>query len=378
MDANASLNSVKALQPEVVAAIDCAAREQVQKLDEQDDDEQEPPADAGGAAAPQSEVGKSYKANREFRSTTDPDATLVRHGGLKSRPRYKTHRVVDDAHEIITAVETTTGAVDEGQRLLELIQAHEDVTQQQVQTVIADSRYGTTRNLLGCQALGIRPHLAVLAEAQTSAGQRDKIYSERMFLYQPQSNTYLCPAGQIMHPRRCHPTRLTWEYVTAKATCLRCPLRALCTRSKSGRTIHRHRDQALLDRAKRQAASRAALADRKRRQHLMERSFADATNCHGFKRARWRGLWRQTIQDLLIATAQNLRKLVKELVRYWTPTSSAIARRLRQLTRELIALANPSSWVHAPLKSLSVWTDVLSRSLQLGNGPLRFEPSPVC
>ena len=247
--------------------------------------------------------------------------------------------------------ETTTGAVDEGQRLLELIQAHEDVTQQQVQTVIADSRYGTTRNLLGCQARGIRPHLAVLAEIQTSAGQRAKIYSERMFLYQPQSNTYLCPAGQIMHPRRCHPTRLTWEYVTAKGTCLGCALRALCTRSKSGRTIHRHRDQALLDRAKRQAASSAALADRKRRQHLMERSFADATNCHGFKRARWRGLWRQTIQDLLIATAQNLRKLVKELVQYWTPTSWAIARRLRQLTRELTALANLSSRVRAPLKS---------------------------
>jgi IS5 family transposase len=177
VDANASLSSVKALQAEVVAAIECVAREQVQKLDEQDDDEQDPLSDAGGAAAPQSEAGKFYKANRQFRSTTDPDATLVRHAGLNSRPRYKTHRVVDDAHEIITAVETTTGAVDEGQRLLELIQAHEDVTQQDVQTVIAASRYGTTRNLIGCQSLGIRPHLAVLAETQANAGQRDKIYS---------------------------------------------------------------------------------------------------------------------------------------------------------------------------------------------------------
>jgi hypothetical protein len=79
--------------------------------------EQEPPSDSGGDAAPETQVGKFYKANRQFRSRTDPDATLVRQGGLKSRPRYKTHRVVDDAHEIITAVETTTGAVDEGQRL---------------------------------------------------------------------------------------------------------------------------------------------------------------------------------------------------------------------------------------------------------------------
>jgi hypothetical protein len=45
----------------------------------------------------------------------------------------------------------------------------------------------------------------------------------------------------------------------------------------------------------------------------MECSFADVANCHGFKHARWRGLWRQAIQDLLIATVQNLRKLLRHL-----------------------------------------------------------------
>jgi hypothetical protein len=33
-------------------------------------------------------------------------------------------------------------------------------------------------------------------------------------------------------------------------------------------------------------------------QHLMERSFADAANRHGFRRARWRGLVRQSIQQI--------------------------------------------------------------------------------
>jgi hypothetical protein len=63
---------------------------------------------AGGSA-----VGQYLKTNRKFRSIPPPDATLVRHGGLKSRLRYQTQRAVDDAHEIIAAVETTTGAVDE-------------------------------------------------------------------------------------------------------------------------------------------------------------------------------------------------------------------------------------------------------------------------
>jgi hypothetical protein len=42
----------------------------------------------------------------------------------------------------------------------------------------------------------------------------------------------------------------------------------------------------------------------------MERSFALAANNHHFKRARWRRLWRQQIQDYLIASIQNVRILL--------------------------------------------------------------------
>lgn len=42
----------------------------------------------------------------------------------------------------------------------------------------------------------------------------------------------------------------------------------------------------------------------------MERSFADAADNHHFTRARWRRLWRQQIQDYLIAAIQNVRILL--------------------------------------------------------------------
>jgi hypothetical protein len=152
-----------------------------------------------------------------------------------------------DAHEIIIAVETTTGAVDEASQLLGLIEAHEDTTSQEVQTVIADARYGSVNNLIGCQKSGIRGHLKLLSESTRGEGRSEGIYSEEHFSYDPLSNTYRCPANQIMRPRRLHPQRLTWEYVTAKATCLACKLRQFCTRSHSGRTIHRHQDQERLE-----------------------------------------------------------------------------------------------------------------------------------
>ena len=278
--------------------------------------------------------GVFLKANRQFQSKTDPDATLTRRQGLCSRPRYKTHRVVDDAHEIITAVETTTGAVDEASQLLELIEAHEDTTDQAVRIVIADARYGSVSNLIGCQKAKIRAHVKLLGDSNRGKGRSEGIYSDEHFSYDALTNTYRCPANEIMKPRRLHPQRLTWEYVTAKGICLVCKLRAFCTRSRTGRTIHRHRDQGLLEKARKIACSNAAKRDLKRRQHLMERSFADAANCHGLKRARWRGLWKQAIQDLLIATVQNLRKLI----RYLSQIDPGLVHRLLELSYKLACL----------------------------------------
>jgi transposase len=90
-----------------------------------------------------------------------------------------------------------------------------------------------------------------------------------------------------------------------------CLLRSQCTRSKMGRTLHRHEQQEMLDQARQQSHSWQGRRDRKRRQQFIEQSFADAANNHGFKRSRWRRLWRQQIQDYMIAAIQNLRLLVK-------------------------------------------------------------------
>jgi hypothetical protein len=57
------------------------------------------------------------------------------------------------------------------------------------------------------------------------------------------------------------------------------------------------------------AQSPASQRDIRTRQHLMERSFARATR-YGFKRARWRRLWRVQIQEFLISAIQNIMVLL--------------------------------------------------------------------
>jgi transposase len=66
-----------------------------------------------------------HVVNRRYVSATDPDASIVRQGRGGAKLQYKTHRAVDAGCEIITAVEITPGAVNEGHKMAALIEGHE-------------------------------------------------------------------------------------------------------------------------------------------------------------------------------------------------------------------------------------------------------------
>jgi transposase len=294
VDANASKDSVFKGHPELIAALKAIYKVEEQKLE---------------CSTPESYEG----INKRMISTTDPDSACVRKGGSDSaRPRYHHHRVVDDAHGVITAVETTSGSVAENLKLMDMVDQHERNTGDKPQTVVADSKYGTAENYVACQQRGITTHMADMKSKQNRVCE-ESIFPESAFRYDGNTNTYVCPAGQTMKPRRLHPKRRTWEYVAGKKVCLACKLRSQCTQASYGRTTHRHEHQELLDRARIQAHSIEAKRDRLRRKHLVEQSFADAANNHGFKRSRWRRLWRQNIQDYMIAAIQNIRILISNV-----------------------------------------------------------------
>jgi hypothetical protein len=234
---------------------------------------------------------------------------MVSRGRNDSRPRYHHHRAIDDQRGVITAVETTPGSVTENRKLLALIEQHESNTGGAAETVVGDHKYGTQDNFVACQERGLTTHLGDASKGQDHH-KACGIFPESAFVYDTRSNTYRCPAGEVLRPRRVHPVRHTMEYKAPARVCAACLLRGQCTRAKLGRTLHRHEKQELLDVARVQAHSRRARRDRQRRQQLMEQSFADAANNHHFKRARWRRLWRQQIQDYLIAAMQNVRILL--------------------------------------------------------------------
>jgi transposase len=292
IDANASKESVIKGAPELIAVLKRAYGAVESRLEE--------------TSTPQ-----SYQAvNDRMMSGSDPDAACVRKGSGESRPRYHHHRVIDDQKGVITAVQTTPGSIPENKKLIALIDQHEKNTRCTVQTVVADHKYGTQENYVACQARGMETHMGETTRNTANTGRKEGIFGDEAFTYDPVADVYRCPAGQILKPRRVHPIRRTLEYKASARICGVCALRVQCTRSAYGRTVQRHEKQELLNVAHAQANSFAARRNRRRRQHLMEKSFADAANNHHFKRARWRRLWRQQIQDYLIAAIQNVRILL--------------------------------------------------------------------
>ena len=303
--ADAARDSVVKASPELVAALRTAYTKQEQKLEE------------GGAEA----------AKTCYVSSTDPEASLSRGGGgSATQLGYKHHRTVDNAQGVITAVATTTGQAGDAAQLSPLIQQHESHTAQKVATAVGDKHYGSAENYRYCQQRGITSHLGVV-----QAHVKGK-YPVSDFVYEPESDRYRCPAGHYLYYHNFKKDDRLIEYKIQEAgQCAGCALRAQCTSSRSGRTVTRAIFSELVEAGRRQAQSPAARRDLARRKHLMEGSFADAANNHGFKRARWRGLWRQQIQDWLIAAIQNLRILVRKGWKFAAEGQATVLFGFRQL-----------------------------------------------
>jgi len=259
--------------------------------------------------------------NRTHLSTTDPEASLVSQGKVRSQLSFKVHRAVDGRSEVITATTVTSGAVNEGHLLPELIEQHTENTASRVEVVVADSQYGTIKNYLACHDRGLKAHISPFKDGHTRNGK----FSEEAFTYDPEDDVYLCPAGQRLRRTRYDGKRQASQYQVRGKSCRACCLRDQCTGAKRGRTLWRHRRQEEVRLMRDRAQSFRSKQDLKTRQHLMERSFARSVP-YGLKRARWRRLWKVRIQEYLTAAIQNIMVLVRYIKEPGKAISVAIKR----------------------------------------------------
>ena len=153
------------------------------------------------------------------------------------------------------ATEMTTGGVNEAHRLEALVTTHKNTTNRSVETVVADTKYGTVANYLYCYDRGIEAHMPDLKRTQEQSGLRSGIFGEEAFSYDADTDTYRCPGGNALRRRSHKEKRQAIEYAIKFKICKECPLIEQCTKSKTGRSVKRHIRQQELDVMRQKAGS---------------------------------------------------------------------------------------------------------------------------
>ncbi len=292
IEANASKDSVLKSDPEMIERLRGVYGSQEAKLE-----------------GCKSDSGKRKLVNSTLISPTDPDAPCVRKKtGGESKPRYKAHRAVDDAHGVVTATMTSPGDGEENAKMLGLVHEHAANVGTLPESAVADSQYGTAENYRDLTALGVETHMSPHAGRK----RHRKVFGAERFEYDAAGDSYICPQGERLYPRSPDKIRMSIEYAVRKGTCQECPLRPECTNAKTGRTVQRRWGQDLIDEGIKESSTKNAKRSRDRRKWRMEGSFAQSANLHGFKRSRWRRLWRQRIQDHIICAIENIKILISK------------------------------------------------------------------
>ena len=248
----------------------------------------------------------SYRRTSDFRvSPTDPDATPMqtRNGTALG---YHDHYVVDGGKaRIILSALVTPADVMENAPMRDLLWRVRFRRKLRPRHVTGDTTYGTLENIVAVEDEGIRADAPL-----PDFDRRTPFFGKGDFAYDAEADAYRCPGGALLRPLKHEGVQPARLYRAPAATCNACPLKARCTTSRRGRRVRRSVDEAYLDRVRAYHATEAYKKAMRKRQVWVEPLFAEAKAWHGLRRFRLRGLGNANIQGLLVATGQNLKRLL--------------------------------------------------------------------
>lgn len=241
-------------------------------------------------------------------STTDPDATPMRLKGGGTHLGYHTHYVVDGGrNRIILSVLVVPGEVNDNQPILDLIWRIVFRWHLRPEQATGDMMYGTTEIIKALEDAHIRAFIPI-----AERGQRPGYYGSAQFTYDAVQDQFTCPEGHILRPAYRLEGSQEVQYRADAAICNACPVKSECTESNRGRHVHRPFLANYLDRVKAYEATFAYQKALNKRKVWVEPLFGEGKQWHGMRRFRLRWLWRVNCEALVIATGQNLKRLLQK------------------------------------------------------------------
>jgi transposase len=252
-------------------------------------------------------------------STTDPDATYATKGGTPARLGYYDNYLVDNHSCVIVGVQATAARMSQ-----ETVAAQDMLTRfahwrgRAPESVAADTTYGNGEFLQWLADRSITPYMRTRDSIHRK---NSPFYGPERFTYQPESNSYRCPAGEQLNYVGLNVRNRAQAYIGSAKRCGACSQKAQCT---SGRYKYLaiHMDEPARQRA-RELANTPAFAHAQRQRKKVEALFAELKNQIGLRRLRLRRLKFVREQFFLAAVAQNIKRLVRFLSHPTTPTMEA-------------------------------------------------------
>lgn len=223
---------------------------------------------------------------------------------------YNAQVAVDAQHGLIVAEEVVNAECDNYQLLPMLDQVQETLGRVADETT-TDGGYFAGEQLQGAEAQGypVLMNLNGVGASAAAAG-----YQKADFRWEAEQHRYLCPQGQAL-PFLKRKTKLRTNgqpyavEIYQCRHCAGCPVRATCTKSRTGRSIERTEYDDVVERQRAKQADPAKAALLKRRGAIVERIFAVIKGPLDFRRWTVAGLTAVRAQWSFICLTYNLKVL---------------------------------------------------------------------
>lgn len=240
-----------------------------------------------------------------YLSQSDPAAAWnIKEG--RGKFGYFTNYLIDTDHAVIVDVEATPARLT--QEIIAtkaMMKRAEHVHNLKPTVLAADKAYGTGSFLNWLDERDVTPHIPVLDREHQSGG----LLTREAFTYNADNNHFICPQGKILKHRTSTDKTRIHTYRATESDCKICPIRAGCTSGKK-RSLSVPYDDALRQKVIAMQETEVFQQSRRLRKKV-EMLFAHMKQHFGFARLKLRGISGATEEFLMMATVQNLRRLIR-------------------------------------------------------------------
>lgn len=243
-------------------------------------------------------------------SLTDPAATWTAAAG-PAIFAYSTNYLIDLKAGVIVDVEasavTRTAEVEATKTMINRVEEKFAIKPRRL---VGDTNYGVAA-MLGwlVDEKGIAPHVPVWDKSE----HHDGTFSRSDFLFDAESNRYVCPAGKYLKPAQRSQQKNPFRYRASLYDCQVCQLKQQCCPNMDIRKIDRSPCEPARDVARAIGKTEAYRHSRRERKKV-EMLFAHLKRILKLRQLRLRGPSGAHDEFLLAATAQNLRRMAKKLL----------------------------------------------------------------